>query len=267
MQLGVVGCSGRMGRMLVQQIHETAGTRLVAVSERADSAVVGTDIGLLAVGEALGVPISGDAGAVFETAEAVIDFTVPEATVLHARQAAARGRALVIGTTGLAPEHQAEIAKAARQVPIVQAANMSLGVNLLLGLVRQVAAALDPAFDIEIVEMHHRHKVDAPSGTALALGRAAADGRKVDLESVADRVRDGHTGPRGPGRIGFATLRGGDVVGEHTVIFAGSGERIELTHKAAGRHIFAAGAVKAALWTKDKGPGLYSMQDVLGLSA
>jgi 4-hydroxy-tetrahydrodipicolinate reductase len=172
----------------------------------------------------------------------------------------------VVGTTGLKPEHEAALDEAAAKVAVVQAANMSVGVNLMLGLARQVAAILDDGFDIEIVEMHHRHKVDAPSGTALALGKAAAAGRGVALDDVAVRARDGMIGPRPKGQIGFATLRGGDVVGEHTVVFAGEGERIELTHKASSRAIFARGAVRAALWTQGRPPGRYSMRDVLGLT-
>ena len=173
---------------------------------------------------------------------------------------------LVYGTTGLKPEDEAKVAAAARHATIITAGNMSLGVNLLTALTRKVAEALDPDFDIEILEMHHRHKVDAPSGTALMLGRAAAQGRGVKLESVSVRVRDGHTGARRRGDIGFAVLRGGSNVGEHSVIFAAEGESIELTHRATDRGIFARGAVKAALWGRGKGPGIYSMMDVLGLA-
>jgi 4-hydroxy-tetrahydrodipicolinate reductase len=195
----------------------------------------------------------------------VIDFTSPQATVRHARLAASHGVALVVGTTGLGPADFEVLKSAAQSVAVVQAANMSVGVNLLLGLTRQVASILADAYDIEIVEMHHRHKVDAPSGTALALGRAAADGRGVDLDAVSQRVRDGIIGARRQGDIGFAALRGGDVVGEHTVIFAGDGERIELSHKATSRAVFALGAIRAALWTVGQPPGLYSMRQVLGL--
>ncbi|NQV45696.1 MAG: 4-hydroxy-tetrahydrodipicolinate reductase, partial [Rhodospirillales bacterium] len=185
--------------------------------------------------------------------------------VFHAGLAAETGTALVVGTTGMGPDEIARFSDAATSVCIVQAGNMSVGVNLLSGLVERVSATLGVDFDIEIVEMHHRHKVDAPSGTALMLGEAAARGRGVDLNAVSQRVRNGHTGPRKSGDIGFATVRGGDVVGDHSVIFAGEGERIELTHKAASRAIFANGAIRAALWTKGQAPGLYSMKQVLGL--
>lgn len=195
----------------------------------------------------------------------MIDFTVQAVARRHADLAARHGVALVIGTTGLEPDDQTAIAAAADVVPVVQAANMSVGVNLLLGLTEKVAATLGDDYDIEIVEMHHRHKVDAPSGTALALGRAAAAGRETSLDAVAQRVRDGRIGARRQGDIGFATLRGGDVVGEHTVIFAADGERIEITHRATSRSVFARGAIRAALWTHGQPAGLYSMRQVLGL--
>jgi 4-hydroxy-tetrahydrodipicolinate reductase len=195
----------------------------------------------------------------------IIDFTTPAASVAHAELAARARVAHVIGTTGLDETQMAAIGHAAAKAPIVQAPNMSLGVNVLLALVERAASVLDADYDIEIVEMHHRHKVDAPSGTALALGRAAATGRTVDLTAVAQKVRDGITGPRRRGDIGFAALRGGDVPGDHSVIFAGEGERIELTHKASSREVFARGAVKAARWAHGKPPGLYAMTDVLGL--
>ena len=202
----------------------------------------------------------------FAAADVVIDFTVPAATATHAAMAAQAGTAMVIGTTGLSAEQQAAVDAAAAKVPVVQAGNMSLGVNLLVGLAKQAAAILGPDYDIEVVEMHHKHKIDAPSGTALMLGKAAAEGRGIDHDASAVMSREGHTGPRPDGTIGYATLRGGDVVGDHTVIFAGPAERIELTHRAGGRDIFARGAVRAALWCEGKAPGLYSMRDVLGLS-
>ncbi|MBO6783158.1 MAG: 4-hydroxy-tetrahydrodipicolinate reductase, partial [Alphaproteobacteria bacterium] len=183
----------------------------------------------------------------------------------HAALAGEHGCALVAGTTGLEESHRAALQSASEQVPVVWASNMSSGVNLLFALTRQVARALDPDFDIEIVEMHHRHKIDAPSGTALSLGEAAAAGRGVDFDAEKLLSREGITGERGRGRIGFATLRGGDVVGEHTVVFAGAGERIELTHRATDRGIFARGAVRAALWTRGRAPGFYAMADVLGM--
>jgi 4-hydroxy-tetrahydrodipicolinate reductase len=255
-----------MGRMLVQAVLESRGASLVGGSERPGHEALGRDLGTLVGAAATGILVSDDAEAMFAAADAIIDFTTPELIADHARLAMGHGTALVVGTTGLKPQHEAALDQAATEVAVVQAANMSVGVNLLLGLARQVAAVLDPSFDIEIVEMHHRHKVDAPSGTALALGKAAAEGRGVVLNEVAARVRDGITGARPRGQIGFATLRGGDVVGEHTVIFAGEGERIELTHKASSRAIFARGAVRAALWTEGRAPGRYSMRDVLGLT-
>lgn len=264
-RIGVVGAAGRMGRMLVRTVHETDGCALAGGCERPGAEALGRDIGELAGVGALGLPLGDDPVPLFAAADAVIDFTAPAATVAHAELAAQAQAVHVIGTTGLGPEEQAAVERAAFHTPIVQAPNMSLGVNLLLALVERVARALDPDYDIEVVEMHHRHKVDAPSGTALGLGRAAAAGRGVDLDRAAQRVRDGHTGPRKRGDIGFATLRGGDVVGDHSVIFATDGERIELTHKASSREIYARGAVRAALWGQGKPSGLYGMKDVLGL--
>ena len=213
----------------------------------------------------LGIMVGDDAGAAIAAANAVLDFTAPAATVAFAALAAKSGAAHVIGTTGLSAEHERAIAAAARTTAIVKAGNMSLGINLLVALTRKVAATLDADYDIEIVEMHHRHKVDAPSGTALMLGEAAAQGRQIALSSASVRVRDGHTGARTRGTIGFAALRGGNVVGDHSVIFAGEGERLEITHRAADRAIYTRGAIKAALWARGKPPGLYSMADVLGI--
>ena len=265
MKIGVVGCAGRMGQMLVREIAATPGCTLAGGTERVGGPALGKDIGILAGIEALGVVAIDDAATLFAEADAVIDFTSPDATVRHAALAAQSQTVLVVGTTGINPSQQEAIAQAATHTPIVQSPNMSLGVNLLLALVEQVGRALGDDFDIDILEMHHRNKVDAPSGTALGLGRAAAAGRGVALEDVWQKVRDGHTGVRPRGEIGFATLRGGDVIGDHTVVFAGDGERIELTHKASGRQIYAKGAVRAAQWANDKTPGLYSMKDVLGL--
>ncbi|MGE0659569.1 MAG: 4-hydroxy-tetrahydrodipicolinate reductase [Reyranellaceae bacterium] len=266
MKICIVGAGGRMGQMLVRQIASHPDCTLGAATERAGSNLLGRDAGELAGVGRLDVPITDDAAAAIARCAAVIDFTAPAASVRHAEMAAAAGAVVVLGTTGLDAEQDAIVAEAAKRVPIVKSGNMSLGVNLLTALVARVAAALDDSYDIEIVEMHHRHKVDAPSGTALMLGQAAADGRKVSLADKAARGRDGHTGARRTGDIGFAALRGGDVVGDHTVIFAGPGERLELTHKAATREIFANGALRAALWGRGKPPGLYSMHDVLGLT-
>ncbi len=265
MKLGVIGAGGRMGRMLVQTIQETNGAELAAACEHAGSPFLGQDAGLLAnVGE-LGVTIGNSAEAVFEACDAVMEFSVPMATIVHAPLAAKHGTAHVIGTTGLNAEQEAILAKAAEKTCIMYAPNMSVIVNLMFALVEQVSGLLGTDYDIEVMEMHHKHKIDAPSGTAVGLGQAAARGRKVALPDVAQWSREGQTGARREGDIGFAALRGGDVVGEHTVIFAGAGERLELTHRCTNRQLFAGGAVRAALWTDGQKPGLYSMMDVLGI--
>lgn len=266
MRIGITGCGGRMGQMVLHTVLTTEGVSVSGGVERADHAALGRDLGALVGAAPLGLALANDAEALFAGSDAVIDFTTPDATAAHAKLAAHHGAALICGTTGLAAAEREALAAAARAVPVVYAANMSVGVNLLIGLTRRVAALLGQDYDIEIVEMHHRHKTDAPSGTALALGAAAADGRRVSLDSVAVRSRDGRIGARAAGTIGFATLRGGDVVGEHTVIFAGEGERIELTHKASSRAVFARGAVRAAQWTAGRPAGLYGMDDVLGLA-
>ena len=264
--IGIVGAAGRMGLALTRAVSEAEGCRVIAATEMSGHGALGADIGTLAGRDALGVAVTEDAGALFAAADAVLDFTAPAATAAHGALAAENGTVLVTGTTGLEAAQQAAIEAAASSVAVVQAANFSVAVNLAIALVEQTARLLDADFDIEIVEMHHRHKVDAPSGTALGLGRAAAKGRGVELDAVAERGRDGITGARERGAIGFASLRGGDVVGEHTVVFAGPAERLEITHKAAGREIFARGAVRAALWVADKPAGLYSMADVLGFN-
>ena len=264
-RIGIVGCAGRMGHMLLKVAGETEGCVIAGGTEAPDSPALGQDLGVQAGLGELGMKIGADPVALFAQADAVIDFTAPAISVKHAELAAQAEAVLVLGTTGLDKEQDAAIARAARHATIVQAANMSLGVNVLLALAERAARTLDPDYDIEIVEIHHRYKVDAPSGTALALGKAVAAGRGVDLDEVAQRVRDGVTGPRRRGDIGFATLRGGDVAGEHTVALVGDGERIELTHRATNREVFARGAIKAALWARGKPPGLYSMRDVLGL--
>ena len=261
----VTGASGRMGQMLIRTIAESDKARLVGVIERPTHAWIGRDVGEAMGGVALGVTVTDDPLPLFAKAQAVIDFTAPAATVGFAALAAQARIVHVIGTTGFEAEHLAAISAAARHATVIRAGNMSLGVNLLMGLTRKVAAALDEDFDIEIVEAHHRMKVDAPSGTALMLGEAAAEGRGVSLDAVADRARDGVTGARTAGNIGFAVVRGGDIVGEHDVVFAGAGERIILRHVATDRGIFARGALKAALWGQGKGPGEFDMQDVLGL--
>lgn len=248
----------------MRQVTDTPGCTLSGGLERPGHETIGTDLGSLIGREPCGKVVSDDIQGLFDAADAVLDFTAPAASLAYAEHAARAGVAHVIGTTGFSPEQEAAIAVAAERVPVVKSGNMSLGVTLLAELTRRVAGALDDEYDIEIVEMHHRHKVDAPSGTALLLGRAAAEGRGVDFDAMTDRGRDGHTGPRGRGRIGFAVLRGGDVVGDHSVLFAADGETVELRHRATDRGIFARGAVKAALWTRGRRPGLYGMADVLG---
>jgi 4-hydroxy-tetrahydrodipicolinate reductase len=263
-KIGILGAAGRMGRMLVRDVLATPGATLAGGVE-AQGAHVGEDMGVLIGAKPMGLTVTSDAAKLFAACDALIDFTTPAATRHHIELAAKTGKALVIGTTGLSDEIVASIDAAARKAPIVRSANMSLGVNILLAFTEKLAAALGPDSDIEIIEMHHRHKVDSPSGTALALGEAAARGRKVALNDVARMVRKGQVGARSAGEIGFATLRGGDVVGDHTVIFASEGERIELTHKASSRELFARGAVRAAMWAAGRKPALYSMKDVLGL--
>jgi 4-hydroxy-tetrahydrodipicolinate reductase len=264
-KIAVTGAAGRMGRELIRAVHGKDECVLAGAIEQPGSLALGQDAGLLAGLGKVGVLITEDPLDLFAKVDAVLDFTAPAASVEFAALAANARIVHVLGTTGLAPQDEAKVEAAARHAVVVRSGNMSLGINLLAALTRKVAEALDADFDIEILEMHHRHKVDAPSGTALMLGKAAAEGRGVDLDEVGVRVRDGHTGARRRGDIGFATLRGGSVVGEHCVLFAADGELIELTHRAADRGIFARGAVKAALWGRGKQPGLYSMMDVLGL--
>ncbi|HEX4890694.1 MAG TPA: 4-hydroxy-tetrahydrodipicolinate reductase [Alphaproteobacteria bacterium] len=260
----IVGAAGRMGRTLVRQVSQTPGCGVSGATEPAGSEFLGRDAGLLAGIDALGVAITDDPLQLIAGANAVLDFTSPAAAASHAALCAQARIVHVIGATGFEPEQEAAIAAAARHATIIKAGNMSLGVNLLAQLVRQAAKILDSAFDIEILEMHHRHKVDAPSGTALLLGEAAAEGRGVKLADAAVRGRDGITGARKAGDIGFAVLRGGGVVGDHSVLFAADDEIIELRHQAFDRSIFARGAVAAARWGQGKKPGLYSMADVLG---
>jgi len=264
--IGITGCAGRMGKMLIAEALATPGCRLVGGCDAPGNQAIGRDLGELAGIGAIGVQAGDDPALLFKTADVVVDFTVPAASVVSARLAVEHGKPLMLGTTGLSAAEGEAVRAAAKHVPIVWPANTSLGITLLLSMVEETAKRLGPDWDIEILEMHHHHKVDVPSGTALALGRAAAAGRGVDLEQESVRVRDGITGPRKEGSIGFATLRGGDVAGDHTVIFAGAGERLEFTHRAASRQIFARGAIRAALWVaQGRPPGLYTMKDVLGL--
>ncbi|EEZ33728.1 MULTISPECIES: 4-hydroxy-tetrahydrodipicolinate reductase [unclassified Brucella] len=267
MGLVVVGAGGRMGQTLIRTIQSIEGAKLVGAIERSGSPFLGKDAGEVTGIGTLGVAITDDPLPVFAKAQGVLDFTSPAASVEFAGLAAQARIVHVIGTTGCSAEDDEKIRAAARHATIVKSGNMSLGVNLLSVLVQKAAEALGPEdFDIEILEMHHRHKVDAPSGTALLLGEAAARGRDIALADNSVRVRDGYTGPRETGAIGFATLRGGSVIGDHSVILAGAGERVVLSHHAEDRSIFARGAIKAALWAHGKKPGLYSMLDVLGLN-
>jgi 4-hydroxy-tetrahydrodipicolinate reductase len=261
----VTGASGRMGQMLVKGITAHPGARLVGCVERTGHAWVGRDIGECMGGSALGVLVTDDPLEAFAQAQAVIDFTAPAATVEFAALAAQARAVHVVGTTGMEPAHHAKLDLAAHHAVIIQAGNMSLGVNLLARLTQKVAAALDADWDIEIIESHHRMKVDAPSGTALMLGQAAAEGRGVDFDAAKVSGRDGITGARERGSIGFSAIRGGDIVGEHDVMFAADGERIILRHLATDRTIFVRGALRAALWGQGQKPGRYDMMDVLGI--
>ena len=266
MRLVIAGAGGRMGRTLIHAIAATRGVTLAGAIEAADSAVIGRDAGELAGLGANGIKVTSDVAPLLRAADGLIEFTIPAATLVLAELAASAGIVHVIGTTGHAAEEDAVIAKAAARAPIVKSGNMSLGVNLLAALVKRVARTLDENYDIEILEMHHNKKIDAPSGTALMLGHAAAAGRGINLAAHSVRGRDGLTGARHAIDIGFAALRGGTVVGDHTVIFAGPSERLELTHRAEDRMSFARGALHAALWARGQKPGLYSMTDVLGLA-
>jgi 4-hydroxy-tetrahydrodipicolinate reductase len=265
MRLAIMGAAGRMGRELIRAVQGTRDCEVAGAVEREGSPFLGKDAGEVAGAGHIGVPITSDALPLFTHIEGVLDFTTPATSVAISALSAQARIVHIIGTTGFSAEDEAKLEAAARHATIVKSGNMSLGVNLLAALVEKAAAALDDRFDIEILEMHHRHKADAPSGTALLLGEAAASGRRIALKDRIAGKRDGHTGERPVGVIGFASLRGGDVVGDHTVILAGPGERLELTHRAENREIFARGAVAAALWAQGRGPGLYSMRDVLGI--
>jgi 4-hydroxy-tetrahydrodipicolinate reductase len=261
----ITGASGRMGKMLVKEVLESKSARLVGAVERVGHAWVGLDLGEAMVGSANGIIVTDDPLKAFALSQAIIDFTAPNATIEFAALAAQARAVHVIGTTGMTDQEIAALEPASRHAVIVRAGNMSLGVNILTKLVEKVSAALDDDFDIEIIESHHRHKVDAPSGTALMLGEAAAAGRGVKLADIRDGIRDGVAGARTTGNIGFASIRGGDIIGEHDVLFAAAGEQITLRHLATDRRIFARGALKAALWGQTQKPGHYDMMDVLGL--
>lgn len=264
-RVAINGAAGRMGRNLVAACLDDPALELAAAFEHGAHAALGRDAGETAGRESAGVPISSDlAAAPFDV---LVDFTRPEVTLGVLEYCCAEGIAVVIGTTGFSDEQKSELQSAAGEIPIVLAPNMGVGVNLMLELVSQAARTLGLDYDIEVIEAHHRHKVDAPSGTALHLGEAAAEARATTLQDSAVYQRVGRTGEREPGAIGFATVRGGDIVGEHTVLFAGEGERLEITHRASSRRLFAQGAMRAAAWLPGRSPGLYGMQDVLGLSA
>lgn len=265
-RIGVAGVSGRMGRVLVEAVTLNPDAILGAALARSESAVLGQDAGLVAGVGALHLAVRDDLTAACADFDVLIDFTAIEATLSNLDICRAAGRAMVIGTTGFSADQKAILRAAAADIPIVFAPNMSIGVNVLQRVLAQTAALLGEGYDVEIIEAHHRHKVDAPSGTALRLGEVVARAYGRDLSEVAVYGREGHTGARQAQTIGFSTIRGGDVVGDHTVLFAGIGERIELTHKASSRMTFAQGAVRAARWLKDQPAGLYDMTDVLGLN-
>jgi 4-hydroxy-tetrahydrodipicolinate reductase len=265
MRLIVAGAGGRMGRTLIKAIAETKGLALAGATDAPGSSAIGRDSGELAGLGGNGIKVVADPAPLLANADGLIDFTIPAATVVLAELAARLGKVHIVGTTGLKDGDEKLVAEAAKKAVIVKSGNFSMGVNLIAALTKRVAKTLDASFDVEVLEMHHNKKIDAPSGTALMFGRAAAEGRGIDLTKNSARGRDGETGARKAGDIGFASLRGGSVVGEHSVIFAGPAERIELTHRAEDRMIFARGALHAAAWARGQKPGLYSMADVLGL--
>ena len=265
-KIGILGAAGRMGQMLVREVAGTEGATLSGGADHMTNVNLGKDISAIAGLSPSGLLLGSDASAVIAASDVIIDFTHASAAPSHATLCAKHKKPLVIGTTGIDTAGTAEIERAAKEIPIVWASNYAVGVNVLFALTKRLAGVLGEDFDIEILEMHHRHKVDAPSGTALTLGEMAAAGRGRNLKDVAQRSRDGLTGERRKGDIGFASLRGGEVVGDHTVMFASDHERIELTHKAASREVFARGAVRAALWVPKQKPRRYSMADVLGFT-
>ena len=265
-RIAVMGAAGRMGKTLIEAVQQADGVCLSAAIDRADSSLVGADAGELAALGKLGVNLVGDLSAVLDQFDVLIDFTHPSVTLKNLQICRQAGKAMVIGTTGFSPQEKQLLAEASKQIPIVFAANFSVGVNLCLKLLDTAARVLGDDVDIEIIEAHHRHKVDAPSGTALRMGEVVANALGRDLQKVAVYGREGQTGARARETIGFATVRAGDVVGDHTVLFAADGERVEITHKASSRMTFAKGAVRSALWLQQRQPGLYDMQDVLGLN-
>lgn len=264
-RVAITGAGGRMGRTLVQCVQASETGRVTAAIERPDSTLIGADVGELAAIGTLGVVVVGDLATVMDQFDVLIDFTAPAATVANVALCRQHGKAIVIGTTGLSDEQKAELRHASADIPVVFAANYSVGVTISLKLLELAARAFGDSVDIEIVEAHHRHKVDAPSGTALAMGEVVADALGRNLKEVAVYGREGHTGPRDRKTIGFETIRGGDIVGDHNVMFIGEGERVEVRHIASSRSNFASGAVRAAGWASGRAPGLYDMMDVLSL--
>lgn len=265
-RIAVMGAAGRMGKHLIEAVVQAAGAGLTAAVDRPDSSLIGADAGELVAQGRIGVPLSAELVGVLDEFDVLIDFTHPSVTLRNLAICREAGKAMVIGTTGFSVEEKKQLSEAAKEIPIVFAANYSVGVNLCLKLLDTAARVLGDEVDIEIIEAHHRHKVDAPSGTALRMGEVVADALGRDLQKVAVYGREGQTGARERETIGFATVRAGDVVGDHTVLFAADGERVEITHKASSRMTFAKGAVRAALWLEDRPAGLYDMQDVLGLA-
>ena len=264
-RIAVLGAAGRMGKALIEAVQQAPGAALAAAVDRPDSSLIGADAGELAGVGRLGVALVGDLASVVDAFDVLIDFTHPTVTLKNLEICRQAGKAMVIGTTGFSVEEKQRLAEAAREIPIVFAANFSVGVNLCLKLLDTAARVLGDDVDIEIIEAHHRHKVDAPSGTALRMGEVVANALGRDLQKVAVYGREGQTGARARETIGFATVRAGDVVGDHTVLFAAEGERVEITHKASSRMTFAKGAVRSALWLEGRAPALYDMQDVLEL--
>lgn len=265
-RIAVMGAAGRMGKTLIEAVSQAEGAQLSAAIDRADSSLIGADAGELVGLGKVGVTLVGDLSAVIDDFDVLIDFTHPSVTLKNLEVCRQAGKAMVIGTTGFTPEEKQQLSEAAKQIPIVFAANFSVGVNLCLKLLDTAARVLGDDVDIEIIEAHHRHKVDAPSGTALRMGEVVANALGRDLQKVAVYGREGQTGARERETIGFATVRAGDVVGDHTVLFAADGERVEITHKASSRMTFAKGAVRSALWLQGRSAALYDMQDVLGLN-
>ncbi|GAB6406463.1 4-hydroxy-tetrahydrodipicolinate reductase [Pseudomonas sp. MHK4] len=264
-RIAVMGAAGRMGKTLIEAVQQAPGAGLTAAVDRPDSTLVGADAGELAAIGRIGVPLSGDLDRVVDEFDVLIDFTHPTVTLKNLAFCRKHNKAMIIGTTGFSVEEKQLLAEAGKDIPIVFAANFSVGVNLCLKLLDTAARVLGDDVDIEITEAHHRHKVDAPSGTAVRMGEVIADALGRDLKKVAVYGREGQTGARERETIGFATVRAGDIVGDHTVLFAADGERVEITHKASSRMTFAKGAVRAALWLDGREPGLYDMQDVLDL--